>query len=214
MFWKTSKTQKVKSKKVLYIQMLSFAVGLIALIVGIRNFAHLHIDSQAITSISDKRYFLVNHWQTQISPLQNPIAREGELSFNKLTPLKASNNFEQLNAEQVNPEVFKGNLLFIFENQGLIKQFKDEQLLVKYLVGFPGNKVTINTEAIFIDGVKVRAIPDYIKQIVEQKYSGNREFIIPEGYYFVMGNNQDSLDSMYFGLIQDKQIKGRVWFHW
>jgi signal peptidase I len=52
----------------------------------------------------------------------------------------------------------------------------------------------------------------------EGQNSGILEFNVPEGHYFMMGDNRDrSNDSRYWGMVPEANIVGRaflVWFSW
>lgn len=88
---------------------------------------------------------------------------------------------------------------------------------IKRLIGLPGEKLVIKKGNIFING----------KQIVEPPIAFNyyynlgkyaqteKEIIIPEKQYFFLGDNSlSSLDSRYWGFVDEKDIVGKALFIW
>ncbi|MFL1467247.1 signal peptidase I [Marinobacter sp. DUT-3] len=108
---------------------------------------------------------------------------------------------------------------------------------IKRVVGLPGDHVRYRNKDLFINGDKVdsrfvaRLPPMELRRetlgdIEHNLYltlgrpggSGEGEWTIPEGHYFVMGDNRDnSNDSRYWGTVPDELIVGKafaIWMHW
>ena len=115
---------------------------------------------------------------------------------------------------------------------------------IKRVVGLPGDKIEYKDKRVHINGEPVPLDPqgDYDFQKVSQnKYAGQRfmetfgsnsheiivdpkkrttktSYSVPEGHYFVMGDNRDhSNDSRYWGFVPERNIIGRaffIWFSW
>lgn len=83
-------------------------------------------------------------------------------------------------------------------------------MLVKRIVGLPGEKVTINQGQVSIDGTPLN--DPYIS--TQATYSG--EWTIAEGQYFVLGDNRaNSNDSKDWGLLPRENILAKaVWIYW
>jgi len=59
---------------------------------------------------------------------------------------------------------------------------------------------------------------EYSILLEKRSSSPNREWTVPEGKYFVLGDNRDhSLDSRFWNFVPEENVVGRaffIWFHW
>lgn len=112
---------------------------------------------------------------------------------------------------------------------------------IKRVIGLPGDRITYDNHQLTINGVAVAEqfvtqLPAVnprlrlVKETIEDKtftayknirpglYSISGSWVVPEGHYFMMGDNRDnSLDSRDWGFVSEEQLVGRafaVWMHW
>ena len=110
---------------------------------------------------------------------------------------------------------------------------------VKRLVGLPGDRISINNGIVTINGVPAEQIAtgeifkdnrgaslvvrdELLEECVHEMlddpilsnpFGRNREYIVPEGRYFMMGDNRDhSNDSRNWGTIRMDEMKGPAFF--
>lgn len=119
-----------------------------------------------------------------------------------------------------------------------IPPHKDEYF-IKRVVGIPGDRVRYEDKRLYINGVEqpqefVARIPPNdprlllyeetlggVKHIIQTNVYRDEsvhEWEIPEGHFFVMGDNRDeSADSRSWGLVPESVIVGKafaIWMHW
>lgn len=84
-----------------------------------------------------------------------------------------------------------------------------DKLLIKRVIGLPGDVISVKDDQLYINGEPYRE--DYLKDGITTGEVDNLK--VPEGEYFVMGDNRVvSLDSRspQVGTVKKSQIKGRA----
>ena len=121
----------------------------------------------------------------------------------------------------------------------VLRSPEDRKRLVKRVVGLPGDTLEVRGIYLFRNGERAtyeRLDPQVVNQIAEEdqpayffaaeKIEGRSHaimnpirgvaspggpFVVPEGHFFVMGDNRgNSRDSRYFGYVKRKEILGRA----
>lgn len=85
----------------------------------------------------------------------------------------------------------------------------EEPILIKRVIGLPGEKIVFKDNNIYIDGKTLEE--EYIENDV-MTFSYREEFTVPDNCYFMMGDNrEDSYDSRYWKdpYVPKKDIKGK-----
>lgn len=104
--------------------------------------------------------------------------------------------------------------IVIFQSDLVDESTGRSKLLIKRVLGLPGDEISIVNDQLHINGEYYKE--DYLKDGYTPAFEIPRAgevFTVPEGSYFVMGDNRvGSVDSRRYevGCIVDKQIKGKV----
>ncbi len=108
------------------------------------------------------------------------------LSFNRITvlvegrsmaPTLASGDFLVVNT---NSEIERGDIIVI----------KKDYLVIKRVIGLPGETVSIKEGYVYVNNQKLDE-PYIIKEgVTENANGGNRDYIVGEGEYFFLGDNR------------------------
>ena len=99
--------------------------------------------------------------------------------------------------------------IIVFHSK-LVQENGDEKLLIKRIIGLPGEELKINNGIVYINGVALKE-----NYTMENYTSGDIDIKVPKGELFVMGDNrQVSVDSRYseIGCVKIKDIVGEAIF--
>ena len=89
----------------------------------------------------------------------------------------------------------------------VLKEEKDDEIIIKRVIGMPGDTVLIKDNKIYIND---KVIDDFHAYGETSDYS---KITLGSDEYFILGDNRlVSKDSRYFGPVKEKDIKGKVVF--
>lgn len=103
-----------------------------------------------------------------------------------------------------------------YEPKNIFKKFTyyvldiQKKSYIKRVIGLPGEHVQIENGNVYIDGALLSE--KYLQDGVKTTSEVFTDFIVPEGYVFVMGDNRPgSMDSRQFGCIPISKVESKVW---
>ena len=98
-------------------------------------------------------------------------------------------------------------------HSALVQENGDEKMLIKRIIGMPGDTITITDDTVYINGEALEE--DYVKEEGTNNAQGTgvKDLVVPENSYFCMGDNRrvsvDSRDPS-VGCVSRDQIIGKV----
>lgn len=120
--------------------------------------------------------------------------------------------------DNTNLLINRGSYLILKPNHNHIVAFESlsneqDTTYVKRVVGVPGDKISIKSGRLYVNGEKYDDVAD--TETITYKGIVESELTLGDDEYFVLGDNRNnSEDSRYpsIGVISKEQIKGKVWF--
>ena len=81
--------------------------------------------------------------------------------------------------------------------------------MIKRVIGLPRDHIQIKDGSVYVNSEKLEE--SYISSEVSTESFILNDFTVPEGYYFMMGDNRErSSDSRTLGCIPKNKLEGRV----
>ncbi len=116
-------------------------------------------------------------------------------------------------------EADQSNPIAVYEDEpkGIINRFIYYNLeitkksYIKRVIGLPGDHIKIQENTVYVNGKALKE--EYLKYDVVTESEVFYDFIVPEGYFFAMGDNRTkSTDCREIGCIPFKKLEGIVCF--
>lgn len=127
----------------------------------------------------------------------------------------------RVNGDSMYPYLKDGEILLLNKYDKSYKRFDiivanaSNTKVIKRIIGLPGENIEYKNCKLYINGNEIN---DYVSECITNDFSLESLYdyvVIPEGYYFVMGDNRkESSDSRDYriGLINEEQIEGKSFF--
>lgn len=123
----------------------------------------------------------------------------------------------RVNGSSMEPTLYDKEILLLekynknFERFDVVVVNTENGILVKRIIAMPNEYIEYKNNELFIDGKLIKN--NVLNETNDFVLEDTEYDIIPEDYYFVLGDNREnSLDSRYIGPVSKKDIMGTVRF--
>ncbi len=108
----------------------------------------------------------------------------------------------------------RGIPILLHRDQVIVLQLDaSETLIVKRLIGLPGEIIEIRSQQVYIDGYAL--VEPYLDEPCLPDQCPDSFWQLGQNEYFVLGDNRNnSDDSRFWGVLSQSQILGIVWFRY
>jgi conjugal transfer pilin signal peptidase TrbI len=105
----------------------------------------------------------------------------------------------------------RGGIYAFFAGERMAPFFAPEMLVIKQVVGGPGDRVQVTEATTKVNAETVGAGLDLAKTLGKPEEQLVRELEVPQDALWIMGATRDSFDSRYWGPLPMHQIIGRAY---
>jgi len=156
--------------------------------------------------------------------IHNFVAQPFEVEQRSMLPTIAENEYVLIDKISPRFDNYHRGDIVVFQPPDGFSQ--GEVPFIKRVIGLPGDTVSLQNGRVFVavaGGSPVRLDEPYVVRGIDgtaadtlpKDAEATTSWTIPEGTYFVMGDNRpDSQDSRYFGPIDRDLIVGRAWLRY
>ena len=108
----------------------------------------------------------------------------------------------------------RGRILAFWGGARMQPWFPPDLMVVKRLVGLPGDHIAVSAAATTVNGVPVGEGLDVAPTLGRPADAFTRELVLGPGELWIMGDTRDSFDSRYWGPLPTHQVIGRAYGLW
>lgn len=111
-------------------------------------------------------------------------------------------------------DVVRGDLVS-FRTFGLSAEIRPNSIFTKLVAGQPGDRIRIDEEGVFVNEAMLGPVfEDVAKNLKRNPSSFHADYVLEEGRYFLVGTEDSSFDSRFYGPVPATQFVGHTYGVW